>query len=313
MNTPPEGTNTKRLLVLLDQSERSMRTLEYLASVEPFKKISLVLYHVYSDLPEYYWDMAIEANNSKALKEVRERWMEKKDGVIKFMLDAKSFLVESGFSGDAVEVKIQKWKNGIARDILEESAMGYDAVMLRRRGMTGLKDIILGSVSSKLLSKLKDTPVMLAGTREHNKKLLVAVDESPSSASVVEFVSRLVGGYDYSVELFHVIRGLDTLNPGDPGYIPPDMFEDIKRSIGYRFETLRESLVAAGIDADRISEKIATGAGSRAEAIVEEARSGGFGTIAVGRRGVSRVEDFFMGRVCNKVIHIGQEFTVWIV
>lgn len=305
--------HNNKILVLLDHSERAMRTLEYMAAVKPFQHKSLVLYHVYSELPDYYWDMAIETNNLKALEDVRTLWMEKRAEIMQFMLDAKAFLVESGYSGSAVAVKVNKWQSGIARDILEESASGYNAVVLRRRGMSQLKDIILGSVSSKLLSKLKDTPIILAGTREHNKNILIAMDESPSSLRAVDFAGQQLGGDDYSVQLFHVIRGIDTLNPGDHGYIPPEIFATVQDSIAQQFESVREKLVAAGFQADRISEKIITGAGSRAEAIVAEARSGGFGTIVVGRRGVSRVEDFFMGRVCNKVIHIGQELTTWIV
>ncbi|MDY6905135.1 MAG: universal stress protein [Thermodesulfobacteriota bacterium] len=313
MNTTSEGNETKRLLVLLDHSERALRTLEYLASVRPFQAASIVLHHVYSELPEYYWDMAVGTNNTSALEEVRTIWKEKMDETFRFMQDAKSFLVSSGFQSSQVEVQTHKWQSGIARDILEESARGYDAVVLRRRGGSRLQEIILGSVSNKLLSKLKNTPIILAGTRQHTRKVLIAMDESSSAASAVNFTGRQLGGYDYSIELFHVIRGIDTLNPHDPGYIPPELFENVHESIESRFDSVRETLLAAGIPKKRISGKIVTGAGSRAEAIVAEARAGGFGTIVMGRQGVSRVEDFFMGRVCNKVIHMGREFTIWIV
>jgi hypothetical protein len=33
----------------------------------------------------------------------------------------------------------------------------------------------------------------------------------------------------------------------------------------------------------------------------------------VGRRGISKIEEFFLGRVSNKVIHGGQNHTVWVV
>jgi nucleotide-binding universal stress UspA family protein len=72
-------------------------------------------------------------------------------------------------------------------------------------------------------------------------------------------------------------------------------------------------LEKAGVEGDRISTKIVTGAASRAKAIVEEAKNGGYGTIAVGRRGLSRVEECFMGRVSKKVIQLAQEMAVWVV
>ncbi|MEZ4548914.1 MAG: universal stress protein [Desulfobacterales bacterium] len=45
---------------------------------------------------------------------------------------------------------------------------------------------------------------------------------------------------------------------------------------------------------------------SRAGAIIREATDNGFGAIVVGRRGISKVEEFFLGRVSTKVIHGGE-------
>jgi nucleotide-binding universal stress UspA family protein len=58
---------------------------------------------------------------------------------------------------------------------------------------------------------------------------------------------------------------------------------------------------------------LVAGASSRAGAIAAEARQNGYGTIVMGRRGHSRVRDFFIGRVTNKVIHVARDRTVWIV
>ena len=56
-----------------------------------------------------------------------------------------------------------------------------------------------------------------------------------------------------------------------------------------------------------------SGVRSRSEAIVKEAADGGFGTIVVGRRGLSKVEAFFMGRVGHEVVYGGKMFSVWVV
>ena len=69
----------------------------------------------------------------------------------------------------------------------------------------------------------------------------------------------------------------------------------------------------AGLELDKVTTKIVTGATSRAKAIVEEAKDGGYGTIVVGRRGLSRVAEFFMGRVSNKVMQLAKEMAVWVV
>ena len=64
---------------------------------------------------------------------------------------------------------------------------------------------------------------------------------------------------------------------------------------------------------ERISTKIITGVLSRAAAIVKEARQENYDTIVLGRRGLTQVQTFFIGRVTNKVIHMARERTVWVV
>jgi nucleotide-binding universal stress UspA family protein len=79
------------------------------------------------------------------------------------------------------------------------------------------------------------------------------------------------------------------------------------------FKAVKEILVKSGFESEKISEKIITGVSSRSGAIVEEAEDGGYSTIVVGRRGLSKVEAFFMGRVGHKVVYGGKNFTVWVV
>lgn len=45
-------------------------------------------------------------------------------------------------------------------------------------------------------------------------------------------------------------------------------------------------------------------------AVLKEER---FGTVVVGRRGVSKAEEFLFGSVSNKIIHHAKDCTVWVV
>jgi nucleotide-binding universal stress UspA family protein len=64
---------------------------------------------------------------------------------------------------------------------------------------------------------------------------------------------------------------------------------------------------------ERLSTRVVTGVGSRAAAILAEAEAGNYDTIVVGRRGVSEVLDFSMGRVTNKLTQITKQNALWIV
>ena len=79
------------------------------------------------------------------------------------------------------------------------------------------------------------------------------------------------------------------------------------------YQEAMRRLEKAGVNPGLGATKTMTGVASRAKAIVDEARKGGFGTILVGRRGLSRVEEFIIGRARNKVLQLAKEKAVWVV
>jgi nucleotide-binding universal stress UspA family protein len=111
-----------------------------------------------------------------------------------------------------------------------------------------------------------------------------------------------VDGADLEVTLFHAVRHLEE-----------EIFHTAQQSIESVFQEASSRLETAGLSRSRITTRLATEVRSRAGAIIEEALKGGYGTIAVGRRGISYVEEFSMGRVSNKIIHLAKELAVWVV
>jgi nucleotide-binding universal stress UspA family protein len=87
----------------------------------------------------------------------------KKELVTQGMEKAKQHLVDAGFQDKNIQFKVQTKKKGVARDIAAEALSGYDAVVLGRRGLSGIGEFILGSVSQKVLHAAKDLSVILVG------------------------------------------------------------------------------------------------------------------------------------------------------
>jgi nucleotide-binding universal stress UspA family protein len=180
--------------------------------------------------------------------------------------------------------------------------------------MGALKSVILGSVAVKLLQSLTFIPIIIVGQAPPVKKILFAVDTSPASMEAVEFTASLLGGHGYEACIFHAILGLGAVDFEDPEVKRTDTcIEAFKLKVAEMFQDVKNRLLASGFEPEKISEKIVSGVYSRSSAIVEEAEDGGYGTIVVGRRGLSKVEAFFMGRVGHKVIYGGKKFTVWVV
>jgi nucleotide-binding universal stress UspA family protein len=238
------------------------------------------------------------------------------------MEKSRQLFANRGVPEGAVSIKSQERQVGIARDIACEAQKDYASVVVGRWGVSKLKDLVWGSTANKLIGHLIHIPLCMVGGAPEAGKILVALDTSEEAMRTVDYLGTMVDGTDLKVTLFHVIRRFDlgsqrydaslSLHEEWEGEVRKEFLE-AERSTEAVFQKAVGHLEKAGVEGDRISTKIVTGAASRAKAIVEEAKNGGYGTIVVGRRGLSRVEEFFMGRVSKKVIQLAQEMAVWVV
>ena len=132
----------------------------------------------------------------------------------------------------------------------------------------------------------------------------------------VEHLARIMEGVSKKILLLHVVRKvpeINGLNGSEALQFQEEREQNAAKQIEPVFRKAFARLQAAGILPGEISTKVIMGATTRAGTILEEARSGGYGTIVVGRRGVSTVEEFDMGRVSNKLVQTGKDRAVWVV
>ncbi len=312
-----------KMLILVDGSERTLQTVNYVKDFMPVdENTRIVLFHVYSGIREEYRELELEPTCITVADQLKNRETQEKGNIRACLEQAKNILISGGFSEQSIEIKFHRLEKGVARDIIDEARKGYSAVVLRRRGMGALKNIILGSVAVKLLQALTFIPILIVGQAPAVKKILLAVDASPASMKAVEFIASLLGGHGYEVCIFHAIPGLGAIHfdlsevcrPALPEVDMSDTcLEVFKLKVARLFKDVKDRLMASGFESENISEKIISGVRSRSDAIVKEAEDGDFGTIVVGRRGLSKVEAFFMGRVGHEVVYGGKIFTVWVV
>jgi len=77
-------------------------------------------------------------------------------------------------------------------------------------------------------------------------------------------------------------------------------------------EKAQKLLLERGIAPERISTKIIDGSRSAAADILKAARKGEFGTIVMGRKGVSADEDYSLGSITRKVVQDFEDMAVWV-
>ncbi len=152
----------QRILVAFDDSENAMRAVEFIA--ESFtKEHKITLFSVIPDTS------AICDMNSPSLtpyfisKQAEFCALEdqKKELVNEALQNAKEVLLKAGFDKSNITIKPQTRKKGIARDILNEAHSGYDTIVLGRRGLSGIREFVLGSISQKVLHSARDMSVIV--------------------------------------------------------------------------------------------------------------------------------------------------------
>jgi nucleotide-binding universal stress UspA family protein len=303
-----------KLLVLVDGSDRSISTVRYVARNDSFHSMRIVLFHIFSAVPECYWDLENDLRSKKVIKQARAWEISQKRIVDSYMLQAKQLLVKSGIPEESIKIKVQNRKTGIARDIINEAKNGYTAVIARRRGAGALRGMVLGSVATKLTVKLVFLPLILVGKKPPGNKILIGFDGSQDAMKAVDFVGSVYGGLDYQVELLHVIRGDEPGLPSMTSVISSKEYSQaVINNITPAFDIAIKKLIRFGFNSDSISTKIKKRKFSRSKAIADEARQNNFGTIVMGRKGWSRTRNFFIGRVTNKLIHMARDCSVWII
>jgi nucleotide-binding universal stress UspA family protein len=304
----------KKLLLAIDGSGRALDAVRYVSKFPPFHNMHAVLFNVFSGVSEAYWDLEENPQYGPVAMEARAWEMQQKKVINEFMGQAKLLLIRSGFPEGAITVKVQNRKQGIARDIIREAEEGYAAVVIGRKGMGTYKEIVVGSVAHKIVEKASFLPVLMIGHIPPDKNILVPIDSSEGAMRAVEHVAATLGGFDFKIHLLHVIRGMMDFHETVPHlFLPKIGLEDAKKETQAVFDRAKRCLTNAGFKVNQITTKITTDAQSRAEAIIQEAREQDYGTIVIGRRGLSKVQEFLMGRVSSKIIQTVRNRAVWVV
>ena len=154
---------TLRILIAMDDSENAFRSVELVAKSFSADN-SVVLYNVLLDTaalcnmesPELIPLFKSQQTSFCALED------KKRELVTTAMKRAKELLVSAGFSEKHIEIKVENKNKGVARDILTEAENGYDLIVMGRRGISGLKEFFLGSISQKVFTGARDISVLIA-------------------------------------------------------------------------------------------------------------------------------------------------------
>jgi len=152
----------RKILAAFDDSENAMRAVEYIASsFSNDHKITLL-----SIIPD---TAAIcDMNSPSLIPYFQERQAsfcaiedENKELVEAALDKAKEVLLKAGFDEKNITTIARTREKGVVSDIINEAKKGYDTIIVGRKGHSGVKEFILGSVSQKILNVARGVSVIL--------------------------------------------------------------------------------------------------------------------------------------------------------
>lgn len=212
--------------------------------------------------------------------------------------DALRLLIDGGFPAENVDAKMILRSISKAEDILREGEEGlYDALVLGRRGVTRLEQLVEESVSGQLALRNAACPLWVCRSPEPGRSgVLLCLDGSDASMRTADHVGWMVAGEPrHEVTMLRVHRG------GGLGEPAESMFQHAK-----------SILMENGVDDERIREMIVDN-GPAAKAIMDEAQRGKYAAVAIGRtgRGRSLLRRLFMGSVGRALLHELEGAVLW--
>ena len=151
-----------KILIAIDESDNAFRAVDFVARFLS-KDSNITIFSVVPDtasICEMHSPELIPYFQSQrsAFCSIEDK---KKDLIKDATQRAKTKLCDSGFKDENIQIKIDTKRKGIARDIIREADSGYDLVVLGRRGISGVKEFFLGSVSNKVIQSVKNSSVLI--------------------------------------------------------------------------------------------------------------------------------------------------------
>jgi nucleotide-binding universal stress UspA family protein len=307
-----------KVMVAVDGSNQAFDTARYAGRMLGGCGAQIVIYHVRMKVDEAFYDIGINPAGRQQMAGIRAWEHEQRKAADEILEKACHIMERAGVDRARITVKAEPRKIGFARDLIKESYDGYDAVVIGRKGHRRFRGLVLGSVANKLIERLRHVPLWVVGGNPAPDRILIGLDASEGAMRAVDHVVSTRNGHDdRQIYLVHVVRTWETLPSPIILQIEKEQLEalvaEAKEMIEPVFQEAARRLEAAGYAPDRVHHEVVSGADSRAMGLIQFARQNDIGTLVMGRRGLSRVEDFLMGRVGHKIVNTVRNRAVWIV
>jgi len=307
----------RNILVAVDGSVFSFNALHYLGQLfTGLEEIKVHLLYVLPSPPQPIGSEWVEEGDrllslSPALRALLA-------GAKRFMEEATLQLGRQGMAEGQVSSSVQLARVGVAADIVAEAKKGfYDALLIGRRGVGAIEEMIGGSVSSSAADHCYELPLWVVDGRVNARKFLLPVDTSFNSLKAADHLGFILEGNPYAeVCLLHLSALIG-------GNTPPDWTslhamwgkEWCSQHLGGEegiFHGPEQILLDHGFSPSRLCRLPGGHCLTPEHSICRQAVLAECGTIVLGRRCPYKKQGLLYG-VSDKVLDIASQMAIWVV
>jgi nucleotide-binding universal stress UspA family protein len=275
----------RKILIATDGSETANEAADF--GIETLKFSGAKVYAVY----------VIETTSYGSASE-DEKWSKKTEQFQEIGRGATSY-VEEKAKAAGLEAESILLKGNPAEEILDfAEGQDVDMIVMGSLGKTGIKRVVLGSVSEKVVRHAK-VPVLVVRERKEektHKKILIATDGSDAAQNAADYgieIARWNGAKVYAVYVIDITSFYSIIM--DEVWVK-NTYEQLEKIGRKATSDLEEDAKAAGIEAESIVLK-----GNPAKEILDFAEKQKVDMIVVGSIGKSGVQSFLLGGTAGKV------------
>jgi nucleotide-binding universal stress UspA family protein len=146
------------------------------------------------------------------------------------------------------------------------------------------------------------------------RNVLIAVDDTPTSENALKYTADIIGKLEAAqVCLLHIYP-----EPPPGYYSSGKSLDDYRREkedkAAIFIQRAEDILLQAGIDGQSVITMFhMADHATISQAILNIQTENGYGTVIVGKRGVSKAEEFLFGSISSALVHHSKDCTVWVV
>jgi len=200
---------------------------------------------------------------------------------------------------------------------LEGEKLLADSIVVGRRGIGFVGEMLMGSVSATLFKRCHTVPLWIIDGEIESNRIFVPLDRTIPSLMAIDHLCHIFSNRDdINFYLFHCHRLFGSSKKTIPekfsDQLDSDYFDRLLNEKDFVLKGPAELLEKAGIPEGNIKLLPEVTDIEESHSIIREASQNGCGTIVIGRRGAGMAKGLF-GGVSDRTLYKTQNMALWIV